>query len=1243
MKASYRHLLILVAFFMLIPSTSQPSQAAWSTNPSENTPVCTLSENQDAPQMVSDGAGGMIIVWRDVRYSGWSFVYAQRLDASGEEVWQANGISVCPYEHNQHAPMLISDGDGGAVITWLDYRSGSTEIYAQRLDSDGNQLWPLDGVAVCGIDGSSWEPEIASDGAGGAIICWMDSRPGSHWDIYAQRIDGSGSVAWTIDGIPVCNAAYNQLDPRVISDGAGGAFFSWQDPRSGVDDDIYCQRIDSSGTALWTANGEAVCLLSGHQQYTSLASDDNGGVYIGWRDQFSGDPDIYVQRLDGSGAPLWPIDGLPVCTAAGDQDWVALEADGTGGVFVAWDDERASSFDNNIYAQRLDGSGTALWTADGIAVCTATNNQTVPRITGDRAGGALLVWLDYRTSSSYDLYAQRIDQWGFLLWEENGVAVGAATSNQLDPVLLADGNGGMFVAWEDDRPGTDYDVYAQHIDFHGRRAGAAWSVDPGENNPACLATYYQHEAEAVSDGEGGVIAIWRDIRDFTTSEVYVQRMDSRGSQLWTMDGVLVTTGSGGKFDSVLASDGQGGALIAWKDGRSGIEFDIYAQRVDATGTALWTTHGVAVCTTVENADYICITDDGAGGAIISWHDFRNGSHTDVYCQHLDASGTPLWTANGVLVCGAAGHQTLAQCVTDGSGGAIISWADARDSLPSDTYTQRIDFLGSPLWTTNGIQVFTDSGAPRMISDGAGGAIITNRSGSSPDYDIAAQKVNASGNLTWPGTVVCDDTDSQFNPKLVSDGLGGAIIAWEDFRNSEQYDIYAQHISTNGDTHWSSIGIPICTHSASQYEPTVASDGAGGAIIAWEDYRSGLIRNIYAQHVDDSGATTWPYSGLAIGTAAGDKYGPQVVSDGRGGAIAVWVDGRVSSNDIYAQRVGRHGELGDGTPAIKNVIDHPDDQGGVTIVSWERSPHDEFPHQRITHYTVWSRLPEDADRAGWTWVGEVPAYYQEEYGFNAPTYEDHTGGLPFPLTEYKVMAHTDDHWVFWESDVRSGCSVDNLAPGAPLTLLGLPDEADVVLTWEASGHDDEDLAHYNVYRGTTPGFSPDPDTLIGTTIDIEFTDPSPGSGTFYYVVAGEDVHGNVGTPSNEAAVPLSTSTVAAALACSPSSGVLPFVCGFNVELTNQYQGQIRRIVGRINVTLANGTSYGNWRAGSTNVSPGSTYVTQWNQPIPALAPLVGDNLFRLVVADVTPAPYNQPPYPPAGDTDSDTATVTGIAP
>jgi hypothetical protein len=381
----------------------------------------------------------------------------------------------------------------------------------------------------------------------------------------------------------------------------------------------------------------------------------------------------------------------------------------------------------------------------------------------------------------------------------------------------------------------------------------------------------------------------------------------------------------------------------------------------------------------------------------------------------------------------------------------------------------------------------------------------------------------------------------------------------------------------------------------------------------------------------------------VSRASAYQYLHQSIAVHGGGLISAWIDHREVAADVCTQKLEPGGHLGDPAPTISSVIDHPDDQGGTVVLSWGASDHDQYPGQTITGYSVWKRLPDDRDRAGWTWVDEVPATYQTEYGYDAPTYENYGGGSVYPLTEYKVIAHTADPWVFWESGVRSGCSVDNISPGAPLALSGVLLEPVVQLSWSASGIDEEDLSHYNVYRGNNPGFTADADSLIGTSVTIDYTDSDPGFGTVYYRVAGEDVHGNVGSTSNEAAVTVSASTVSATLTCSPSTGTLPFVSNFAVELNNLYQGQTRRIAGRINITLASGASYTNWRGGYTNVAAGETYSVSWNQTLPATAALLGQNTFRLVVTDVTPAPYNQPPYPPAGDTATDLETVTGLAP
>jgi len=117
-----------------------------------------------------------------------------------------------------------------------------------------------------------------------------------------------------------------------------------------------------------------------------------------------------------------------------------------------------------------------------------------------------------------------------------------------------------------------------------------------------------------------------------------------------------------------------------------------------------------------------------------------------------------------------------------------------------------------------------------------------------------------------------------------------------------------------------------------------------------------------------------------------------------------------------------------------------------------------------------------------------------------------------------------------------------------------------------------------------------------------------------------------------------------LSCVPNSGTLPFNSQFLVTIDNYGLARpVSRVAARIDVALASGATYSNWRAGYTNIANWSSFTTSWNQSFPALGSVDGFNTFTLVAEDVTPAPYNQPPNPPAGDTATATCTVTGIVP
>src|SRR5438128_7384928 len=97
-----------VLFALALPS---PSFAAWPHSPGTNVPICTATGDQQAPQSVSDGAGGAIIAWHDAR-SGNNDIYAQRVRASGavDPAWPANGRALCTAADTQAWPQIISDG-----------------------------------------------------------------------------------------------------------------------------------------------------------------------------------------------------------------------------------------------------------------------------------------------------------------------------------------------------------------------------------------------------------------------------------------------------------------------------------------------------------------------------------------------------------------------------------------------------------------------------------------------------------------------------------------------------------------------------------------------------------------------------------------------------------------------------------------------------------------------------------------------------------------------------------------------------------------------------------------------------------------------------------------------------------------------------------------------------------------------------------------------------------------------------
>ncbi|MDZ7336553.1 MAG: T9SS type A sorting domain-containing protein, partial [candidate division KSB1 bacterium] len=186
--------------------------------------------------------------------------------------------------------------------------------------------------------------------------------------------------------------------------------------------------------------------------------------------------------------------------------------------------------------------------------------------------------------------------------------------------------------------------------------------------------------------------------------------------------------------------------------------------------------------------------------------------------------------------------------------------------------------------------------------------------------------------------------------------------------------------------------------------------------------------------------------------------------------------------------------------IVAIEDVPNDQGKQVTIIWDKFVDDGVAVDPVAKYIV-----KRQDGEVWVGVGEYTAHGADRYALVVPTLYDSTAaGLA--LTTFKVVSISQSGNVH-ESLPAQGYSVDNLVPHAPGNFMAMVAAGNVELSWEAPA--DPDINYYKVFRSTDPSFVPSDNNLVGTTVELKFTDKPTSLGSYYYVVAAVDFSGNLG--------------------------------------------------------------------------------------------------------------------------------------
>lgn len=472
-------LALVVTAALLDAGIASLARASWTESPYVNLPVSVGSFTQDEPEVISDGAGGAIITFVKEGGTSGADIYARRILSDGtlDPTWPSSGLVVCSASGGQTYPKLVPDGSGGAIVAWLDHRGLTTDqdIYAQHVLANGqcDPIWPVNGRAICVAPKRQVDPAIVSDGAGGAWLTWSDYRFGTYSDVYYQHVIASGQIAPNIvaNGAPLCDDVGYQEQPGAVSDGAGGAIFTWTDGRTFAYD-VYAQHVLASGATdpAWPVNGSAVCALAGNQESQRIVEDGAGGAIIAWID-YRGGPNkqIFASRvLASAGVDLsWPANGLQVVSGFGQYGRMEASPDGFGGILVCWEgSDPAGMFMKRVSAE---GALDPAWPSEGARPATYPAAANFPQLVPDGTGGALVCWMDHRNGDYYDIYAQHVLGSGIVdpSWPISGRPICLAPYEQYNPRLALTLDGGVVICWGDERNGVDADVYAQHVSSRG--------------------------------------------------------------------------------------------------------------------------------------------------------------------------------------------------------------------------------------------------------------------------------------------------------------------------------------------------------------------------------------------------------------------------------------------------------------------------------------------------------------------------------------------------------------------------------------------------------------------------------------------------------------------------------------------------------------------------------------------------------------------------------------------------------
>jgi hypothetical protein len=443
------------------------------------------------------------------------------------------------------------------------------------------------------------------------------------------------------------------------------------------------------------ALNQAVVTAAGDQALPKAAPTADGGSWVAWFDQASGNYDVRLQRFDSQGRALFAPGGMLVSghpQSSSLVDWDLIAASGDHAV-IAFTDTRAGS-DLDVVVYRVDRDGRFVWGPDGIAVSNNADFEADPRLAETASGDVVVVWNRYGSPAAVRM--QRYSAGGTPQLPAGGVIVAAEAGRSPGFARVVASGDGALVSWVRDISffTSVKHLRAQRFDAAGApQWAAAVEVFDAYNLPMA------YGPQLLPDGAGGAVLCWHASNPSTQLyDSFVQRVDALGAERFGHNGVVVSTAGGTHQLAPRAAfvPSSQDTFVFWneKDASQSLS-GFHAQRLDAAGARQWGGSGLQllpVTTTQVQPPSAFASGDGAT-AVVTWSPTPSFGTDLLQAFRLDPQGAQPWGGARDL-CTLPSVKSVRHAVAARPDGeAVVFWEDARGG-DDDVYGQNLHADGT---------------------------------------------------------------------------------------------------------------------------------------------------------------------------------------------------------------------------------------------------------------------------------------------------------------------------------------------------------------------------------------------------------------------------------------------------------------------------------------------------------------------------------------------------------------------